>query len=128
MRVSLTSDPVQEVRTAISILESCGLRDAEPELVSCPTCGRTKIDLESIAAEINDFINALKAQGNRIDLKKVAVMGCIVNGPGEASHADIGLAGGDGKAAVFSKGTVIAALPEREAVEFLKNEIRKHVI
>ena len=128
MRVSLTSDPVQEVRTAISILESCGLRDAEPELVSCPTCGRTKIDLESIAAEINDFINVLKAQGSRIALKKVAVMGCIVNGPGEASHADIGLAGGDGKAAVFSKGTVIATLPERKAVEFLKNEIRKHVI
>lgn len=128
MRVSLTSDPVQEVRTAISILEACGLREAEPELISCPTCGRTKIDLEAIAAEIDDFIHSLKAAGFRIDLKKVAVMGCIVNGPGEASHADIGLAGGDGKAAVFSKGQVIASLPEREAVEFLKNEIKKHTV
>ena len=127
MRVSLTSDPIQEIRTAVSILEACGLRKAEPELVSCPTCGRTKIDLEGIATEINDFIDSLKAEGKRIDLQKVAVMGCIVNGPGEASHADIGLAGGDGKAAVFAKGTVIATLPEREAVEFLKNEIRKKV-
>ena len=128
MRVSLTSDPVQEIRAAVTILEACGLRRAEPELVSCPTCGRTKIDLEGIAGEINDFVNSLKAQGKRIDLQKIAVMGCIVNGPGEASHADIGLAGGDGKAAVFARGAVIATLPEREAVEFLKNEIRKKVI
>ena len=76
--------------------------------------------------ELNpNFINALKAQGKTIDLQKVAVMGCIVNGPGEASHADIGLAGGDGKAAIFSKGNVIATLPEREAVQFLKQEIEK---
>ena len=128
MRVSLTSDPILEIQTAISILEACGRRKAEPELVSCPTCGRTKIDLEAIATEINDFINALKAQGKKINLRKVAVMGCIVNGPGEASHADIGLAGGDGKAAIFAKGNVIATLPEREAMEFLKKEIEKNAI
>ena len=128
MRVSLTSDPIQEIRTAIAILEACGLREAEPELVSCPTCGRTKINLEAIAAEINDFINDLKAQGTKINLKKIAVMGCIVNGPGEASHADIGLAGGEGKAAVFAKGKVIATRSEREAVEFLKNEIQKNTL
>lgn len=128
MRVSLTSDPVQEIRTAISILEACGLRKAKPEMVSCPTCGRTKIDLEGIASEISDFIDSIKSSGRKIDLDKVAVMGCIVNGPGEASHADIGLAGGDGKAAVFARGNVIATLPEREAVAFLKDEIRKKII
>ena len=77
------------------------------------------------ATDINDFINSLKAQGKKIQLQKIAVMGCIVNGPGEASHADIGLAGGDGKAAIFSKGNVIATLPEQEALEFLKKEILK---
>jgi len=125
IRVSLTSDPVEEVRAGLRILEACGLRSAEPELVSCPTCGRTKIDLESIAREISDFLDSLKSEGKKIRLSRIAVMGCIVNGPGEASHADIGLAGGDGKAAVFRKGVVIASLPEREAVEFLKSEIRK---
>ena len=128
MRVSLTSDPVQEIRTAVSILEACGLRQAELELVSCPTCGRTKINLEAMATEISDFIQSLKDQGKKINLSKIAVMGCIVNGPGEASHADIGLAGGDGKAAVFAKGNIIATLPEQEALEFLKKEILKKTI
>lgn len=127
IRVSLTSDPVLEVKTAIRILESCGLRNPEPELIACPTCGRTKINLEKIAAEICDFLDTLKAAGKKIELSKIAVMGCIVNGPGEASHADIGLAGGDGKAAIFRKGEIIAALPEPEAVEFLKQEILKHI-
>jgi (E)-4-hydroxy-3-methylbut-2-enyl-diphosphate synthase len=123
LRVSLTADPVQEVRAGIAILEACGLRNAEPELISCPTCGRTKINLTDIASEISDFLENLKSSGKKIQLAKVAVMGCIVNGPGEASHADIGLAGGDGKAAVFRHGKVIATLPEREAVAFLKQEI-----
>ena len=127
MRVSLTSDPVQEIKTALAILEACGLRTAQPEIIACPTCGRTRINLEAIASEISGFIDAIRADGKRIDLSKVAVMGCVVNGPGEASHADLGLAGGDGKAVVFAKGTVIATLPEREAVEFLKNEICKKI-
>ena len=123
LRVSLTADPVQEVRAGIAILEACGLRKPQMELVSCPTCGRTKIDLEGIASEIGAFLETLKQSGKQYGISKVAVMGCIVNGPGEASHADIGLAGGDGKTAIFRKGTVIATLPEQEAVAFLKQEI-----
>lgn len=127
LRVSLTSDPVQEIHAGIAILEACGLRRPQLELISCPTCGRTKINLEAIAAEIGSFLEELKLSRKKINISKVAVMGCIVNGPGEASHADIGLAGGDGKAAIFRKGQVIATLPEREAVEFLKGEILKSV-
>ena len=128
MRVSLTADPVEEIRAGLRILEAAGLRRAEPEIVSCPTCGRTRIDLTRLATEVYDHVERLKQSGKRINLRKIAVMGCVVNGPGEAHDADIGLAGGDGKAVLFRSGTVIATLPEQEALEQLKNEIGKHAV
>lgn len=128
MRVSLTADPVEEIRAGLLILEAAGLRRAEPEIVSCPTCGRTRINLTRLATEVYDHVEHLKRSGKRINLRKIAVMGCVVNGPGEAHDADIGLAGGDGKAVLFRSGTVIATLPEQEALEQLKNEISKHAV
>ncbi len=128
MRVSLTADPVEEIRAGLLILEAAGLRRAEPEIVSCPTCGRTRINLTRLATEVYDHVEHLKRSGKRINLRKIAVMGCVVNGPGEAHDADIGLAGGDGKAVLFHSGTVIATLPEQEALEQLKNEISKHAV
>ena len=128
MRVSLTADPVEEIRAGLLILEAAGLRRAEPEIVSCPTCGRTRINLTRLATEVYDHVEHLKRSGKRINLRKIAVMGCVVNGPGEAHDADIGLAGGDGKAVLFRSGTVIATLPEQQALEQLKNEISKHAV
>lgn len=128
MRVSLTADPVEEIRAGLLILEAAGLHRAEPEIVSCPTCGRTRINLTRLATEVYDHVEHLKRSGKRINLRKIAVMGCVVNGPGEAHDADIGLAGGDGKAVLFRSGTVIATLPEQEALEQLKNEISKHAV
>lgn len=128
MRVSLTADPVEEIRAGLLILEAAGLRRAEPEIVSCPTCGRTRINLTRLATEVYDHVEHLKRSGKRINLRKIAVMGCVVNGPGEAHDADIGLAGGDGKAVLFRSGMVIATLPEQEALEQLKNEISKHAV
>ena len=123
MRVSLTADPLREITAGLAILEAAGLRKAEPEIVSCPTCGRTRINLEALATEVNDFVESLKASGKRIGLKKIAVMGCAVNGPGEASDADLGLAGGEGRAVVFQNGVVVRTLPEKDALEFLKKAI-----
>ena len=123
IRVSLTADPVEEVKTAIAILESTGLRKAKPEIVSCPTCGRTEVDLIGLAAKIEDFIDGLKASGLTINLSKIAVMGCAVNGPGEASDADLGIAGGKGKFVLFKFGQPVVTLNEAEAFEALKKEI-----
>ena len=126
MRVSLTADPVQEIAAGLAILEAAGLRRAEPELVSCPTCGRTKIDLEHLADEVFSFVKDLKASGRKIHLRKIAVMGCVVNGPGEASDADLGLAGGVGCAVVFQNGKTLKTLPEKDALEFIKQQILEH--
>ena len=126
MRVSLTADPVEEIRAGLQILEAAGLRKPEPEFVSCPTCGRTRIDLTGLASEVYEYIQSLKRAGRHIGFRKIAVMGCVVNGPGEAHDADIGLAGGDGKAVVFKSGKIVATLPETEALELLKREILEH--
>ena len=126
MRVSLTTDPVEEIRAGLQILEAAGLRKPEPEFVSCPTCGRTRIDLTGLASEVYEYIQSLKRAGRHIGFRKIAVMGCVVNGPGEAHDADIGLAGGDGKAVVFKSGKIVATLPETEALELLKREILEH--
>lgn len=123
LRVSLTANPVEEVRTAVAILESCGLREAEPELVSCPTCGRTEIDLKYLAEEVENFIDTLKSSGVKIPFKKIAVMGCIVNGPGEARDADWGIAGGKGKIVIFNFGKLYGTYPEKEGLEVFKNII-----
>ncbi len=108
LRVSLTADPVQEVIAAYEILRSLGLRQRGPEIISCPTCGRTEIDLMSLAAAVEE---RLKTETLPL---KVAVMGCVVNGPGEARHADIGLAGGRDKGSIFRKGEVIRTVKGQE--------------
>ena len=126
IRVSLTADPVEEVRAGIRILECCGLRDAAPEIVSCPTCGRTEIDLVKLAEQVEDLVAGIKQSGRKIKLKKIAVMGCVVNGPGEARDADIGLAGGRGKVVVFRHGEPAGTFSQEEGFAFLREEILKH--
>ena len=119
IRISLTDDPVEEVIAARRLLKAIGLRKEGATLVSCPTCGRTKIDLIGLANRVEQYLET-------IDLPiKVAVMGCVVNGPGEAKEADIGVAGGDGCGVIFKKGVVIRKLPEEQLFEGLKEEIHK---
>ncbi len=117
IRVSLTAAPEKEVLAGIDLLKATGLRDGEPRLVSCPTCGRTAIDLIGIASQVEERLR---------DVHKpitVAVMGCIVNGPGEAREADIGIAGGKGRVVIFRKGEVLRSVDEKDAVEELMKEI-----
>ena len=127
--MSLSAPPVEEIRAAKAILEAAGLRASSPEIVSCPTCGRTSYDLISLVSRVENFIDSIKADGRRINLRKVAVMGCAVNGPGEASDADIGIAGGaaGGELVLFKSGVKFAILPEEEAVKMLEDEILKAV-
>ncbi len=119
IRVSLTGDPVEEVRVANEILKSLGMKEFGPTLVSCPTCGRCEIDLVAVAAAVEDRLKAVKKP------LKVAVMGCIVNGPGEAKEADIGIAGGKGQGLLFKKGEIIARVPEDQLITTLIAEIDK---
>ena len=119
IRVSLTDNPVNEVYAGIDILKALGLRRDGVQIVSCPTCGRTKIDLITVANEVE---SALKDCTKNIT---VAVMGCVVNGPGEAREADIGIAGGDGCAMLFKKGEVIRKIDEKDIVSELVKEIEK---
>jgi (E)-4-hydroxy-3-methylbut-2-enyl-diphosphate synthase len=118
IRVSLTDDPVQEIYAAKDILKCLGLRKG-PELIACPTCGRTRIDLVKTAKEVEAALAHIDK-----DIK-VAVMGCVVNGPGEAREADIGIAGGDGCAVLFKKGEVLRKIPEEAIVSELMQEIEK---
>ncbi len=124
LRVSLTADPVEEVRVGILLLESLGLREADPELVSCPTCGRTEIDLIALAETVECEVEALKEEGKSLRGKRIAVMGCVVNGPGEARDADLGLAGGKGRATVFMHGEPLGTWPEAEAIAVFRRELR----
>ncbi|MBS4960946.1 MAG: flavodoxin-dependent (E)-4-hydroxy-3-methylbut-2-enyl-diphosphate synthase [Clostridiales bacterium] len=117
IRVSLTGDPVEEIRAAREILKSLELRKFGVEFISCPTCGRTQIDLIQIANEVEKRCEAIEK-----DIK-VAVMGCVVNGPGEAKEADIGIAGGNGVGLIFKKGQIIRKVPEQNLVEELMKEI-----
>ena len=129
LRVSLTADPVAEIRAGIAILEAAGLRSALPELVSCPTCGRTNWDLFAMAQKVESFVDSLKGSGRKLNLKKIAVMGCAVNGPGEAADADLGIAGGNrkGELLLFRQGKPFAMVPEGEAFEVLRREILLHI-
>lgn len=121
IRVSLTGPPEEEVRAGIAILEVCGLRSAAPEIVSCPTCGRTVIDLAGLTAQVEDLVAGLKASGRRIKLKKIAVMGCPVNGPGEARDADVGLAGTrSGQVVLFRAGRTMGAYSAAEGLALLR--------
>ncbi len=117
IRVSLTTDPVEEVRSARLILRTLGLRKGGIEVVSCPTCGRTRIDLIGLAAKVEEMTADIP-----LDLK-VAVMGCAVNGPGEAREADIGIAGGVGEGLLIKKGEIIRKVPEAELLETLRQEL-----
>ncbi len=119
IRVSLTAAPEEEVTAGIDLLRAIGLRTDQPRMVSCPTCGRTAIDLIGIANEVEERLRQVHKP------IVVAVMGCIVNGPGEAREADIGIAGGKGRAVIFRKGEVIRTVDERDAVEALMQEIEK---
>lgn len=119
IRVSLTADPEREVLAGLDLLAATGLRKDRPRLVSCPTCGRTAVDLIGIAAEVERRLQTVHKPIT------VAVMGCIVNGPGEAKEADIGLAGGKGKVALFRKGEVLRTVDEAVAVEELMKEIEQ---
>lgn len=116
IRVSLTADPIKEVYAAKDILRACGLYEGA-EIVSCPTCGRTKIDLISLAEEVEKLLADVKKP------IKVAVMGCAVNGPGEAREADIGIAGGNGEGLIFRKGQILRKVPEEMLISELKKEI-----
>lgn len=128
MRVSLTADPVQEVLFAKELLKALGLRQYGIDLVSCPTCGRTKVDLEAIALKIEQELSSLEESG--IQNLKLAVMGCAVNGPGEAKDADLGVACGTGKGVLFSKGKIIKTVEESEIagelIKMVKEHMREH--
>lgn len=119
IRVSLTRDPVEEVRVGYEILKALDIRRYGPDIISCPTCGRCKIDLFNIVERIEKalLLNPLPI--------KLAIMGCVVNGPGEAKEADIGIAGGDGMGILFKKGKVIKKIPEEKLVEVLLSEVEK---
>lgn len=121
IRVSLTGDPVEEIKSAKLILRTLGLRKGGVEVVSCPTCGRTKIDLISLANQVETMVTEFD------DLNlKVAVMGCVVNGPGEAREADLGIAGGDGNGILIKKGEIIRKLPEDQLLPTLREELLKY--
>jgi (E)-4-hydroxy-3-methylbut-2-enyl-diphosphate synthase len=119
LRVSLTRDPVEEVRVGFEILKALDIRRHGPDIISCPTCGRCRIDLFDIAERVEKAI-LLKS----IPIK-LAIMGCVVNGPGEAREADIGIAGGDGVGILFKKGEVVKKFPEKQLVEVLLAEVEK---
>jgi len=118
IRVSLTGDPVEEVRVAYGILKSLGYYSKGVEIISCPTCGRLGYNMEKVVAEIEEKTRDI------VKPIRIAIMGCVVNGPGEASEADIGIAGGDGQAVIFKKGIMIKKIAEQNIVEELMKEIK----
>ncbi len=120
IRVSLTGDPVEEIKSAKLILRTLGLRKGGIEVVSCPTCGRTKIDLIGLANQVENMVTEF----DQLDVK-VAVMGCVVNGPGEAKEADLGIAGGIGEGLLIRKGEIVRKLPEQELLPALRAELEK---
>lgn len=117
IRVSLSRDPVDEVKVAYEILRALDLRHRGPEIISCPTCGRCEIDLFSIIEKVEKAVLEIKAS------PKIAIMGCVVNGPGEAKEADIGIAGGRGQGVLFKKGEIIKKYPEHELADVLIKEV-----
>ena len=121
IRVSLSDDPIKEIKVAKEILKECNLYKGVPTLVACPTCGRTQIDLIPIAKQVEEFLQTINSNIT------VAVMGCAVNGPGEAREADIGIAGGKEEGLLFKKGEIIKKVPQEKIVEVLKEEILKMI-
>lgn len=121
IRVSLSDNPIEEIKVAKEILKDCNLYNNIPKLISCPTCGRTQIDLIPMAKEIEEFLQKIKSNIT------VAVMGCAVNGPGEASNADIGIAGGVKEGILFKKGQIVRKVKQEDIVGVLKEEILKMI-
>ncbi len=119
IRVSLTGNPLEEIRSAKTILKTLGLRKGGITVVSCPTCGRTQINLIELANQVENMVQKYE----NLDIK-VAVMGCVVNGPGEAREADLGIAGGKGEGLLIKKGEIVKKLPENELLQALENEIK----
>ncbi|MFN2366772.1 MAG: flavodoxin-dependent (E)-4-hydroxy-3-methylbut-2-enyl-diphosphate synthase, partial [Desulfurivibrionaceae bacterium] len=119
MRISLTRDPVEEIRVAYELLRALHIRQRGPELISCPTCGRCQVDLFSLAEKIERHVQTIATP------LKIAVMGCVVNGPGEAREADLGVAGGHGVGIIFKKGEVFKKVPEGELLEVFIAELDK---
>ena len=119
IRVSLSAPPVEEVKVGIAILESLGLRERGLEIVSCPSCGRAQVDVYTLADQVTAGLEGLEVP------LRVAVMGCVVNGPGEAREADLGVASGNGKGQIFVRGEVIKTVPESQIVETLIEQAMK---
>ena len=119
IRVSLTGDPVEEIKSARQILKTLGLRKGGVEVVSCPTCGRTRINLIHLANQVETMVSGMEG----LDGVKVAVMGCVVNGPGEAKEADIGIAGGVGEGLIIKKGEILRKVPEEDLLDSLRSEL-----
>ena len=119
IRVSLSTDPVEEIKVGVYILKSLGLKNDAPEIISCPSCGRADLDVYKLAEEVERRALGLKKN------IKIAVMGCVVNGPGESMEADIGIAGGKGEGLVYKKGKAIKKVPESEMLEYLMSEIER---
>ena len=119
LRISLTRDPVEEIRVAFELLRSLHIRERGPELISCPTCGRCQVNLFAIAEKVEEYIQTIDTP------LKIAVMGCVVNGPGEAKEADIGLAGGHGVGIIFKKGQLYKKVPEAELLSVFLDEINQ---
>lgn len=117
IRVSLTGDPIEEIKSAKLILKNLGLRKGGVDVVACPTCGRTNIDLIGLAGKVEELVSHYDK-----DIR-VAVMGCAVNGPGEAREADLGVAGGNGECLIFKKGVILRKVPETELLSALKVEL-----
>lgn len=120
-RVSLSRDPIEEVRVAYEILRALDLRHRGPEIISCPTCGRCEIDLFTLVSRVEASLSGITAS------PKVAIMGCVVNGPGEAREADIGIAGGHGQGILFKKGERLRKVPEEQLVDVLIQEVKKMI-
>lgn len=119
LRVSLTGDPVREVEAGQKILEALELRSFGPKVISCPTCGRCQVNLESLASQVESLVRGIK------EPLHIAVMGCAVNGPGEAREADLGVAGGRGEGLIFRQGEIIRKVPEDQIIAALKEELQK---
>ena len=129
VRVSLTADPTLEVRTGIEILRALGLRASGPSVTSCPTCGRTRCDVQGVAEQVEAELAKLAVQiGSKFAFPRVAVMGCVVNGPGEAKHADIALCGGKGEFFFYEGGECKRRLPESDAVRAVVEAVREWVL
>ena len=121
IRVSITGDPVSEIGVAFGILRALGIRKVGPDIISCPTCGRCEIDLVRLTREVEEKVAGMK------EYLKIALMGCVVNGPGEAAEADVGIAGGRGYGLLFKKGQVIKKVKEEEFTHTLLHEIHSMV-